>query len=91
MIPSSYCRTSIFGEKFKFQYVRRDIHIYIATQNIILAFFVKVSLCLAKYIWKSLLTFGTAILFELLACMYSEPIGSFKDKSCLTGYVPELN
>ena len=53
--------------------------------------FVKVAPCLAMLIWKSLLTFGTEVLFELLACMHWESIGSFKDKSYLIGYVPELN
>ena len=33
MNPSSHCRTSIFEEEFKF--LRRDIHIHIATQNIL--------------------------------------------------------
>ena len=41
MIPSSHCRTSIFEEEFKFQYVKGDIHIHIATQNIILTFLSK--------------------------------------------------
>ena len=40
MDPSSRSRTSIFEEEFKFQYVRADLHIHIATQNIILRFFV---------------------------------------------------
>ena len=33
MNPSSHCRTSIFQEQF--QYVRGDIQIHIATQNIL--------------------------------------------------------
>ena len=45
MNPSSHCRTSIFIEEFKFQYVREDVHIHIATQNIISTFFVKVAFC----------------------------------------------
>ena len=38
MNPSSHCRTSIFEEEFKFQYVRGGIHFHIATQNTILTF-----------------------------------------------------
>ena len=38
---SNHCRASILEEEFKFQYVRRDIHIHITTQNIILKFFSK--------------------------------------------------
>ena len=38
IIPSSHCSTSIFEEEFKFQYTKRDGHIHIATQNIILTF-----------------------------------------------------
>ena len=38
MKPSSHCRTSIFEEEFKFQYVSGDIHVHITTQNIILTF-----------------------------------------------------
>ena len=36
MNPNSHCRTSIFEEEFKFQYVRGDIHIHIATRNMLL-------------------------------------------------------
>ena len=39
MNPSSHCRTDIFEEEF--QYVRGDINIHIATQNIILKFLSK--------------------------------------------------
>ena len=38
MNPNRLCRTSIFEEEFKFQYVIGDIKIHIATQNIILTF-----------------------------------------------------
>ena len=38
MNPSNYCRTSIFEKEFKFHYVRGDIHIHIATKNIIFNF-----------------------------------------------------
>ena len=38
MKPSSLYRTSVFDKEFKFQYVRGDIHIRIATQDIILTF-----------------------------------------------------
>ena len=31
------------------------------------------------------------MLFELVAFMHWESIGSFKDESCLIGYVPQLN
>ena len=31
------------------------------------------------------------ILFELIACMHWKSVGSFKDRSYLIGYVPELN
>ena len=31
MNPSSHYRASIFEEEFKFQYVRRDVHIHIVT------------------------------------------------------------
>ena len=41
MNTSIHCRTSIFEEEFKFKYVRGDIYIPIATQNIILAFLSK--------------------------------------------------
>ena len=41
--------------------------------------------------WKSLPTIGAEILFELLACMHWESIGSFKDEICLIGYVSQLN
>ena len=41
MNPTICCRRSAFEEDFKFQYVRRDIHIHIATQNIILTFLSK--------------------------------------------------
>ena len=41
MNPSSHCRASIFEEEFKFQYVRGDIHIHIATRNMILIFLSK--------------------------------------------------
>ena len=41
MIPSSYCRTSIFEEEFIFQYLRGDIYVQIATQNIVLKFLSK--------------------------------------------------
>ena len=41
MNPSSHCRTSIFEEEFKFQYVRVDTHIDIAKQIIILPFLSK--------------------------------------------------
>ena len=37
MNPNSRCRTNSF-EEFKFQYVRGDIHIHIATKNTILTF-----------------------------------------------------
>ena len=37
------------------------------------------------------LTFGTEILFKLVACMHCESIGSFKDQSYTIGYVPQLN
>ena len=40
MNPSSHCGTSLF-EEFKFQYVRGDSHIHIATQKIILTFLLK--------------------------------------------------
>ena len=53
--------------------------------------FVKVTFCLAVQIWKSPLTFGTVILFKLLACMRCESICSFKDESCTTGYTSQLN
>ena len=33
MNPSSYCRAIIFEEEFKFQYIRRDIHVHIVTQT----------------------------------------------------------
>ena len=50
MNPSSHCRTSIFEEEVKFQYIRGDIHIHIATQNVILAFLSKWHLALqCKY------------------------------------------
>ena len=45
MNPSSHCRTSIFEEEFKFQYVREEIHIHIATKHHF-DIFVKVVLCL---------------------------------------------
>ena len=32
---------SIFQDEFKFQYVRGDVHIHVATQNIILTFLSK--------------------------------------------------
>ena len=38
MNPSNHCRTSIFEEKFKFQYARGEIHVHIATQNLFLTF-----------------------------------------------------
>ena len=39
MNTSNHCRTSIFEEEFKFQYVREGIYIHIAIQNINLTFF----------------------------------------------------
>ena len=81
MNPSSHCRTSSFEEEFKFQNLRGDIHIHIATQNI----FFKEALCQSKGIWRSLLTFGTETLFELPACMDWESAGSLKDESCPIG------
>ena len=80
MNPSSHCRTGIFEEEF--QYVRGDIDIHIATQNIILTFLSKWHLA-----WQC--KYGS--LSSLLVCMHWKSIGSFKDKSCLIGYVPELN
>ena len=53
--------------------------------------FVKVAPCLAVYIWKSPVTFGTEIIFKLLACMHHESIGSFNNKSCTIGYISLLN
>ena len=47
MNPSSHCRTSIFEEEFKFQYVRGEVHIHIATQNIILTFLSK-----CRFAWQ---------------------------------------
>ena len=47
MSPISHCTTSIFEEELKFQYVRGDIHIQIATQNIILTFLSK-----WHFVWK---------------------------------------
>ena len=38
MNPSSHCRMDIFEEESKFQYVRGDMHIHIATQNLIFTF-----------------------------------------------------
>ena len=86
MYASSHCRTSIFEKEFKFQYVRGDIRIHIATHYFDI--FLKVTLCLAVEIWKSSLTFGTEILF---VCMHYESIGSFKDESCTIGYISQLN
>ena len=80
MNPTSHCRTIIFEEEFKFQYVSLDDHIHIATLNIILTFLSKSHF--VWQIWKSLVTFRIEILFELLACMYSDSIGSFKEESC---------
>ena len=54
MYASSHCRTSIFEKEFKFQYVRGDIRIHIATHYFDI--FLKVTLCLAVEIWKSSLT-----------------------------------
>ena len=61
MNPSSHCKTSIFEEEFKFQYVRRDILIHIVTKNIILTwhfscqsgtFPVKVNMEVSSNIWN---------------------------------------
>ena len=41
MIPISQCSTSIFKEEFKFQDLRGNIHIHVATQNVILTFLSK--------------------------------------------------
>ena len=41
MIPISQCSASIFKEEFKFQYLRGDIHIHVATENVILTFLSK--------------------------------------------------
>ena len=41
MNPRYHCGTSILEEKLKFQYVKEDIHIHIATQIIILPFLSK--------------------------------------------------
>ena len=71
MNPSSHCRTSIFLEEFKFQYVRGDIHIHIATQNIILIFCQSgtfpgsVNMEAFPDIWKRY-TFQTTSLYALL-------------------------
>ena len=89
MNASSHCRTSVFEKEFKFQYVRGDIRIHITTHYFDI--FLKVTLCLAVEIWKSSLTFGTEILFELLACMHYESTGSFKDESCTIGYISQLD
>ena len=40
---------------------------------------------------ESFLTFGKEILFKLLTCMYCDSIGSFKDESCIIGYISQLN
>ena len=92
MNPSSHCRASIFVGKFKFQYISGDIHIHIATKkhhfDIISS---KVALCVAVQIWKSPLTFRKEILFELLACIHCECIGTFKDEICTIGYISQLN
>ena len=36
MIPFSQCSTSIFKEEFKFQDLRGNVHIHVATQNVTL-------------------------------------------------------
>ena len=87
MIPRSHCRTSIFGE-YKGRW--RCPYSYCHTKHYF-DIFVEVALCLAMSIWKSPLAFGPEILFELLACMHWESIGSFKDERCTIGYVPQLN
>ena len=85
MSPSNHCRTSIFEEEFRFQSVRGDICIHIITQNLDyhLDIFVKVGLCLAMQIAKSVLTFGTETPFELVPCMHWESISNLK-KVCST-------
>ena len=90
MDPSSHCRTSIFEEGFRLQYVRGDIHIRIATKSIILTFCQSGTLP-GKVNMEAPLTFGTETLFELLAWMHWKPIGSLKDESCTIGYVPQSN
>ena len=90
MNPSSHCSTSFFEEEFKFQYVRGDIHIHIATQNLIWHFCQSGTLCgnvnmeVFPNIWNKN-AFGTTTLYALVV------LSSFKDESCKIGYVPQLN
>ena len=70
MNQSSHGRTSIFVLEFNFQYVRGDVWIHIATQNITLTFLLKWHFDWQCKYGKSSLTFGTERLFELLPCMH---------------------
>ena len=68
------------------------IHTDIGTQNIIFTFFWQSGTLTGKVNMEvSPQIFGAEIFFELLVCVHSESISSFKDKSCLTEYVAELN
>ena len=37
------------------------------------------------------ITFEEEILFKVLACMYYDSIGSFRDKNCTIRYISQLN
>ena len=72
--------------------MRGDIHIHIATQNIILTFFCQsgtfpgsVNMEVSPNIWKRN-TFQTINL-----CMHCESTGCVKDESCTIGYISLLN
>ena len=87
MNPSSNCRTSIFEEEFKFQYVRENVHIHIATQNIILTFLSK-----WHFAWQCKYgRLGQKYFSNLPTCMYGESIGRFKYEICTISYAPQLN
>ena len=55
-----------FEEKFIFHFVRVEVNAYYCHTNDWkgLKFFVKMTCCIAMWIWKSTLTFGAEILFE---------------------------
>ena len=92
MNTSSHCRTRIFIEEFKFQYVSEDVHVHIAAQSIILTSFLSTWLFswqikyeISRNICKRN-TFQTTNLHALQVSF----IGSFSDESFTIRYISQL-
>ena len=90
MTSSSHCKTNIFEEEFKFQYVRRDIHIHVATQNIILNFCQSGTL-LGNVNMEVLPNIWNRNTFRTTSCMNMESLSSLKVENCTVDHVSLLN